>query len=99
MDRIQAVPRSDPAPAGEPGAPAGVPQDPGADLTVEQVAALLEQVAVADIDSTVAVLDELLDRLRPARQVRRTLTEVPPEVLRQASLLIPRRRRLGTVTS
>ena len=62
------------------------------DLSVEQVADLLEQVQLAGVEVAVAALDDLLAQLRPATAMRRTLTAVPSVTRRQATLLLAARR-------
>lgn len=65
------------------------------DLSVEQVADLLEQVGQDDIEVAHAELEHLLARIRPTVRIQRVLTCVPPQTLRQATVVMLGRRRQG----
>jgi hypothetical protein len=74
-----------------PAANGHAPQDP---LTAEAVADMLDALDAADLSKTIAGLEQVLSRLRPAASVRDRLVGVDRETLQSA--LVLRRQRRGT---
>ena len=63
-------------------------------LTPEEVAAMLDTLAAADMYLTIAGLEDVLAMLRPAAAIRPRLAAVPAETL-QAALQLRAQRAAG----
>ena len=64
------------------------------ELSAEAVADMLDTLDAADLSKTIAGLEQVLSRLRPAASVRDRLVGVDRETLKAA--LVLRRQRRGT---